>query len=268
MSFLMEHLHDETNTRRDRMGIVPQPDTKGQSLLRAARDYWRSHEEGNMSIVDKYWRGLELSTVECQQCHTKTFTFMPFEWISASVGKRPMTLEQSLNDHISGNILEDFTCDHCKRKTRALQSLSFARMPALLCVCFRRFEYDSSTCNIKKSTATITWDFNNVDFSPYFMNTTPADRNANLVQDRALRGPFRYECYAVVVHDGRSTDTGHYLAYVRDSTSHDPYAWFCCNDSTVTNVRIGSGEPKDIQKKVFKSGSDRVPYLVFFRRKP
>lgn len=85
--------------------------------------------------------------------------------------------------------------------------------------------------------------------------------------DPAFTGPFRYEAYAVIVHTGSRTDNGHYLAYVRDSTSHDPYAWFCCNDSRVTKVRIGSGDRDDVQEEVFKSGRDRVPYLVFFRRK-
>jgi ubiquitin carboxyl-terminal hydrolase 8 len=35
----------------------------------------------------------------------------------------------------------------------------------------------------------------------------------------------------------------------------------------VTKVRIGSGDRDDVQEEVFKSGRDKVPYLVFFRRK-
>ncbi|KAM5346791.1 hypothetical protein ACJ41O_009796 [Fusarium nematophilum] len=269
MSFILTHLHDETNTRRDRKGQVDQPDTKGKSLLEAASEYWQGHLEFNRSVVDSYWRGLELSAVECLECHTRTYRFSPFEWIPVTVGMgRGMTLEQVLDQHTASNPLDDFSCDHCRRRTRALQSLSLARLPPLLCVVFRRFHYQQSTSDLRKSTAPITWDFNDTDFTRYFL--PPADRASSSgtdPTDPAFAGPFRYETYAVIVHTGSRIDNGHYLAYVRDSSSHDPYAWYCCNDSRVTKVRIGSGDRDDVQEEVFKSGRDRVPYLVFFRRK-
>lgn len=268
MSFLMEQLHDETNSRRNLKGNAMQPNTKSQPLLYAAVQYWYDHIQYNDSIVDRYWRGLELSTVKCQDCHTKTYNFSPFEWIPAPValGSTRQTLEQSLHQHIANNTLDDFSCDKCRRNTRATQSISFARLPPLLCVCFRRFNYNQSTGDIKKSTAPVAWDFNDFDFSPYFFENGNG-RPPPGTNDHAYQGPFRYECYAVIVHAGSRTDNGHYFAYVRDQSTHDPYAWLCCNDSRVTRVRIGSGDRDDIQNEVFKSGQDRVPYLVFFRRK-
>ncbi|TQV98150.1 hypothetical protein V2A60_006174 [Cordyceps javanica] len=269
MSFLMEHLHDETNSRRNRKGNAMQPNTKSQPLLYSAVQYWYNHLQYNDSIVDKHWRGLELSTVQCLDCHTKTYTFSPFEWIPAPValGSTRQTLEQSLHQHIANNTLDDFSCDKCRRNTRAMQSISFARLPPLLCVCFRRFNYNQATGDIKKSTAPVTWDFNDFDFSPYFYENGNGRSPPGTNDHHAYEGPFRYECYAVIVHAGSRTDNGHYFAYVRDQSTHDPYAWLCCNDSRVTRVRIGSNDRDDIQNEVFKSGQDRVPYLVFFRRK-
>ncbi|KAF4973471.1 hypothetical protein FSARC_239 [Fusarium sarcochroum] len=269
MTFVLTHLHDETNTRRDRKGTVSQPDTSHQSLLQAAAQYWRGHLEYNRSIVDRFWRGLELSTVECFECHTRTYQFNPLDLIPVTVGiGRGMTLEQVLDQYTSGSILDDFSCDHCRRPTRAQQTLSFARFPSLLCVVFRRFHYQQATSDLRKSTAPITWDFNDTDFTRYFLPPgTRASSSGTDPLDPAFTGPFRYEAYAVIVHTGSRIDNGHYLAYVRDSTSHDPYAWYCCNDTRVTKVRIGSGDRDDVQEEVFKSGRDRVPYLVFFRRK-
>ncbi|KOS19930.1 Ubiquitin carboxyl-terminal hydrolase 5 [Escovopsis weberi] len=268
MSFLMDHLHDETNCRRNRQGTVVQPDTKRQSLLQAAFTYWKSHLEFNQSIVDRYWRGLEMSTVECLKCHTRTYNFTPFEWIPAKVRRdRSMTLEQSMREHIAGNMVDDFSCDKCRDKTRAVQYLTLARMPPLLCVGLTRFAYDHSVGEVEKATTLVTWDFNDVDFTPFFIPPAPSDPTSGVLGDRAFAGPFRYECYAVIVHAGSRTDNGHYFSYVRDSSSHDPYAWFCCNDSQVTKVRIGSGDRDDVQDQVFKYGRDCVPYLAFFRRK-
>lgn len=267
MSFLLTHLHDETNILRDRKGQVEQPDTKRQSLLKAAVEYWRNHLELNQSIIDRYWRGIELSSVECLECHTRTYRFSPFEWIPLTVNMgEGTTLSQALRHHTSLNTLDDFSCDECRRATRAQQSLSFARLPPLLCVAFRRFHYQQKTGDVRKSTAPLTWDFNDCDFSRYFLDPSECANNPEII-DPAFSGPFRYECYAVIVHVGSRVDNGHYFAYVRDSASHDPYAWFCCNDSRVSKVRIGCGGSFDIQAEVFKSGRDQVPYLAFFRRK-
>lgn len=272
MSFIMDHLDDETNCRRDRIGNAAQPKvTFTRPLVIAATEYWKNHLEYSQSIVDRYWRGLELSTVECLQCHTKTYTFSPFEWIPAPVNTtRVHTLDQALRQHIDPNTLDDFSCDKCRCQTRATQYTAFARLPPLLCVGFRRFNYSQSTGDIRKSTAPITWDFNDFDFSPYFLDSGRARSGAPTPPGSTLNpfeGPFRYECYAVIVHAGSRTDNGHYLAYVRDSSTHDPYAWLKCDDSRVTKVRIGSPDKDDIKGEVFKSGQDRVPYLVFFRRK-
>ncbi|KAF7539462.1 hypothetical protein G7Z17_g12424 [Cylindrodendrum hubeiense] len=270
MSFLLTHLHDETNTRRDRKGLVDQPDTKRQSLLQAAGEYWHSHLGLNQSLIDRYWRGLELSTVKCEECHTKTYSFSPFEWIPVTVNRgRGMTLHEVLKEHTAGNSLSDFSCDNCRRPTRALQSLSFARMPSLLCVCLRRFQFQPAYNKPVKSSAPITWDFNDMDMSRYFLpaaDNAPPNGAAD-PSDPAFAAPFRYETYAVIVHEGSTTNSGHYTAYVRDTASHDPHAWFYCNDSKVTKVRIGNGDRDDVQEAVFKTGRDKVPYLIFFRRK-
>ncbi|KFA76263.1 hypothetical protein S40288_03584 [Stachybotrys chartarum IBT 40288] len=265
MSFVLTNLHDETNSRRDRKGQVPKPNTKSQSLIQASAEYWGNHLALNQSIVDKYWRGLELSTVSCQECNKSTYTFTMFELIPVTVHMdRNTTLDKVLAEHFAPNALDDFDCESCRRHTRAKQSLSLSRMPPLLCVVFSRFHLQDSY--IRKSTAAVTWDFNDFDFSPYFLEPSDCANNGD-VSDKAFTGPFRYECYAVIVHLGNSVDTGHYYAYVRDSSTHDPYAWLCCNDSRVTKVRIGSGDRDDIQDDVFKSRGNAVPYMVFFRRK-
>ncbi|KAL7792644.1 cysteine proteinase [Trichoderma ceciliae] len=262
MSFLLDYLHDETNSRRNLKGSIAQPNTIPQARLQAAIEYWENYQELNRSIVDRYWRGLELSTVDCQRCHKQTHTFSTFDLVFAPVGKnQDITLEDSFREHNVVNTLDNFACDSCKRNTKAMQTTCFARMPPLLCLSFRRFDFDKSVGDIKKSTRRVTWDFNEVDLSPYFMRTSEN------TSDRAFSGPFKYQCYAVIVHSGSKTDNGHYYAYVRDSNTHDQYAWYRCEDSQVTKVRIGTGDATDFKDNVFKSGRDTVPYLAFFRRK-
>lgn len=263
MSFVLEQLHDETNPCRNRSGNAKQPTTSGRPLVQAAMEYWASYSEFNQSIVDRYWRGIELSTVRCMRCDTRTHTFSPSGVLSVPVNRdRDMTLSEALGDYVAGNQLDDFTCDSCKDKTVAMQSMSLARMPPLLCISFLRFKLHGQA--LSKSNTAISWDFNDFDFAPYFLDGSQQDGRA---EDRAFGGPFRYECYAVITHAGRQLSVGHYYAYVRDSSTRDQYSWYRYNDSIVDKVRIGSGDSHDMQKKVFRSGEDQVPYLVFFRRK-
>ncbi|KAK7425845.1 ubiquitin-specific protease doa4 [Neonectria magnoliae] len=264
MSFLIDHLHDETNTRRDQLGVIEQPDTKRQSLLGAAAEYWRNHSKLNQSIVDKYWRGLELGTVECLECRVLSYQFATLDLITVFVGNNSgPTLNHALKELTETSQLSDFDCNNCRRKTRALQFQRYARLPSLLCVSLRRFNFDARG-GPRKCETLITWDLNDMDMSQVFVpHASPGPMDPT---DPAFTGPFRYETYAVVVHSGAGPDQGHYTAYVRDTASHDPYAWYYCDDAKVTKVRIGSGDRHDVQKDLFKSGH-RVPYLIFFRRK-
>lgn len=265
MTFLLEHIHDETNTRRDRNGLPPQPDTKRQPLLLAAHEYWHKHLETSRSIVDRYWRGLSLSTVECQACSTKTYRYDTFETTHIPVGNKDMKFTEALEKYGEPETIADFSCDRCRRSTDALRTLTFARMPLLLCVTFSRFQVKPNG-EVQKSTSKITWDFDDLDFTPFFI---PPDtsKSEGVLKDIAFKGPFKYQCYAVIVHSGPTINGGHYYTYVRDWTSHDPYAWWCCNDSQVTKVRIGSNDRYDCQSKIFRSGADTVPYVAFFARK-
>ncbi|SPJ88828.1 related to ubiquitin carboxyl-terminal hydrolase [Fusarium torulosum] len=268
MSFLFTHLHDETNTRRDRKGKEVQPDTTRQSLLRAAVEVWNNYIECNQSIIDRFWRGLELSTVKCSECETRTYRYTMFETFPVSVDiGRGMTLTEVLDGYTAPSLFNGFECDHCRHKTQAQQIISFARLPDLLCISFRRFHYIQAEHDVVKSTATVKWDLNHIDLTRYFLPRSAQDASEADLMDSGFTGRFHYETYAVIVHSGSRVNNGHYLAYVRDSSSHDPYAWHCCNDTQVTKVRIGTGDRDDAQEEVFKSGRDRVPYMVFLRRK-
>jgi hypothetical protein len=59
----------------------------------------------------------------------------------------------------------------------------------------------------------------------------------------------RYRLYAVLVHEGFSTCSGHYYCYVKNSND----VWFCMNDSDVRQV------PE-------KAILNQTPYLLFYER--
>lgn len=66
-----------------------------------------------------------------------------------------------------------------------------------------------------------------------------------------------YELYAILTHKGRSADSGHYMAWVRDKGDD----WFCYDDDDVSPCKT-----EDITK--LKGGGDwHMAYLAFYRAK-
>lgn len=66
-----------------------------------------------------------------------------------------------------------------------------------------------------------------------------------------------YELFAILTHKGRSADSGHYMAWVREKGDD----WFCYDDDDVSPCKT-----EDIQK--LKGGGDwHMAYLAFYRAK-
>lgn len=266
MTFLLTHLDDETNGRRNTSGYPAQPNTRTQPLVAAAAEFWASHTRHHASMVDAYWRLIELGITECHGCGNESYNFRTVDMITPSIGG-DASLEAALAEHVGGNALDDYHCDTCQARRRATTRLAYPRMPELLCLGFNRFGYDGGGST--KSTARITWDLNDLDMQRYFLHK-PSPQHNSSHNGPPARGsgsgfapPFRYECFAVVEHTGTTANSGHYTAYVRDPRTHDPSAWLYCDDSRVTKVRMdGHAE----RQRLFKD-RDRVPYLALFRRK-
>ncbi|KAH6887987.1 hypothetical protein B0T10DRAFT_64795 [Thelonectria olida] len=269
MTFLLDHLHDETNRKRDFKSpeSADEPNLKNKTLLQASMEFWEKYSRGNQSIVDHSWRSFNVEIKRCLACDLRSYRFEPFEVILAPDIERNGTLDEVLAKYVESSVAEGYKCDTAGCKGRTIGGPLFCHAPPLLCVSLKRF-VPKQTGGYVKSSARLTWDLDVMDFTPYFVQPTDGDNTT----DPAFRGPFRYETYAIIVHDGPNITAGHYYAYIRDINSRDPYAWFCFNDTNVRRVRIGSSSPNDLKNTIFgpvkASGRSAVPYLLFFRRKP
>lgn len=270
MSWLMTYLHDETNIRRDRVDDIPPIPTMqgGKSMLQGAHEWWSHYSRTNLSIVDKYWRGVELSTVVCSRCHNRTYSYAAFDFLSVPVNVKSATLEDCMREYIAPEVLSDYRCDKCNMSVEGRKQSTLARLPELLCLSFKRFSFDPWNASaVVKNTSQITWDFNSFNLDKFFI--PPEERGGGVASpDGKFEIPFDYECYAVVVHQGNNIMSGHYYTYAREPQNPDPHAWYMINDSKVTPVRIdGTQRGSDCSQNVFRGGKGEVPYLVFFRRK-
>jgi ubiquitin carboxyl-terminal hydrolase 8 len=272
-SFLITQLHDETNRHRDKPGDVPRPSgNDGRSLLHLAIEYYNSYSLYNDSIIDRYWRGIDAQVISCSNCDEQSEAMQVFDLITLAIPheRKPCKIETMLAQFTEVEWPENCNCEKCgKPKCRRM---ALARMPDRLHIQFRRFG-----TTLRKVSAPVEFPLLNLDMMPYFIppsqcniqkdaSGTDGEIARMASEDRHFRGPFKYECYAVIHHIGATIHGGHYKAYVRDEDSADPHAWFEFNDTQVTTHHIGGERDNGMLRRLYGHGEGQ-PYMVFYKRK-
>ncbi|OLN85324.1 Ubiquitin carboxyl-terminal hydrolase 4 [Colletotrichum chlorophyti] len=255
MAWLMTYLHDETNRRRNLESQPLAPEMTDKSMLEGALEWWQKYSQSNSSIVDEYWRGLEVTTVVCSRCKNRTYTWEPFICLTVPILPQTRKLEQCLQEYRRPESIPDYKCDRCNMKLVGEKQTTLARLPKLLCLCLRRFDSTG-----QKNQATVTWDFTNLSLDQFFIPNNERTIGGSLDQDIQAD----YECYAIVVHMGTKITSGHYICYVRDTS--DSQLWYKISDERVQSFTFDGIRHNSSSQKMLKDG-DAVPYMVFFRRK-
>ncbi|KAG7144482.1 Ubiquitin carboxyl-terminal hydrolase 8 like protein [Verticillium longisporum] len=252
MTWLMDALHQETNTKRDKEGQekYDSPDMRNnKSLIQGASEWWNKYSVANQSIIDRYWRGVQAQVVTCTKCNNKTLSWTPVDTIMLHIDSPKLqTLEQCLSLNSNEEVLDGYQCDNCHSNSRATKAVYYPRLPELLCISLSRFSVAEG-----KVSRNITWNLNKLNMEPYTADhRIPTDRTEHPAPQ------YEYECYAVIIHAGRDISSGHYFTYARDLTLADSSMWYKLNDSQISKVGR--------QPEIFGNSND-TPYLAFFRRK-
>jgi len=255
-SFLLGHVDDETNMRRDHTMVEPKMYTSNDGTIsQNALDYWRLHRTYMDSILDRYFRSLEVNIRRCSGC--------PEERDFADGWHTALRVQQGDSDTVEFAQLlaryfapgDPFRCTTCLATDR-MQQARYARMPDRLVFMIARF---GATSKLKNK---VRFPTRNLDLTRYFVDP---DQTGASSTDRHFSGPMIYDCYAVVVHSGNTLNSGHYYAFVQDEQSRDPTDWWECNDHECTRVKIDSQHPNDDTEKMYQRGTAH-PYLLFYKR--
>jgi ubiquitin carboxyl-terminal hydrolase 8 len=146
--------------------------------------------------------------------------------------------------------LEDYKCDKCK-ETGASRTETISRCPEILIIMLRRTLYINNRS--QKSHVPVSFPLDNLTMDSYFIS---AEGKGSEQLDRSFVKPFRYDCYAVVQHEGSTIDAGHYWAFVRDLQPSTREDWYKFED-TRPIVQV-----KDIRKAT----QNALSYLLFYKR--
>jgi len=265
----MDNIHDETNMLRDRKRPKDEKQytQKDGTIIQNAIAYWSDYSAASSSIVDKYFRGLDVFISECKnsKCGHIVRQFQPSDLCVLSIAGAPdpVNLDQLIRRHQQREELPDLLCETCNQRGRT-RLTKFARLPDRLAFSLNRFHHTGGTGRgaANKIHTKVRFPIRNLDLTQYCLE---ADRRTPETNDPHFVGPMRYDCYAVTVHQGGGIGSGHYFTYVENDQSRDPTDWYRCNDTRVDPVKIGSRLPDD-QTEIMYADGNTSAYMVYYRR--
>lgn len=112
-----------------------------------------------------------------------------------------------MHDYCAPQILDNLTCDSCGAFESKAKTITFSDLPTALILILLRFRHDSSARRATKLDTLVDY---------------PLDIDLEDVE----KGPVRYKLCAVVLHHGKSPDTGHYTTAARGIMTD---TWFSYN---------------------------------------
>lgn len=192
-------------------------------LSRLQEDSTPKGQKLNQSIIYDIFGGLLLQKITCNNCKNISKTNQEFYDLSLGFNKKrhnqieaiidssnntpppvpgKYTIEKSIKDFFSSELIKldnsdpqsGYTCESCHQKTQASKISYINESPETLTIHLKRFKFNgNSSSKVKQS----------ISYSKY-LDLTKYTINGD---------PTKYRLISVIVHEGRSLSSGHYISH-------------------------------------------------------
>ncbi|KAJ8631985.1 hypothetical protein MRB53_025321 [Persea americana] len=184
------------------------------------------------NFVEQIFGGKSRSRLQCTHCHHVSDTYESMLDLSLAI-EGVLNLSDALELFTRlEKIVESPPCEKCKEKVPREKELKIEQAPGVLVLHLMRFNN-----NVEKIIDFVNYS-SELDLKPFLSNPNGEDN-----------GETKYDLYAVLVHDGNSSSSGHYFCYVHPS----PDSWYNLDDAKVTPVA---------KYEVLR----RAAYILFYKR--
>lgn len=157
------------------------------------------------------------------------------------------TLQESLQQYVKGDLLEGanaYFCDACGEKRDTIKRTCLKRLPNVLAVHLKRFEFDWEREIPVKYNGLFEFP-EKIDMGPYTVEGLDAKESAG--QADAKPAPvYNYKLAGVTVHSGQANG-GHYYSFVRQRGKNGK-KWYRFDDAEVTECAFNESF---MQKELF-----------------
>ncbi|KAH7947695.1 hypothetical protein HPB52_015205 [Rhipicephalus sanguineus] len=223
-----------------------------QYIRSCAHRKWQLYEDLHRSPVESVITGQLVIVGQCSIClrvkvQNETFSILPVPCDSKQTNKSVLSLEDMIDtlrttngmtgedDGIAYGTVCNIVGHRQWRRREVLGHLNKA-----LVIQIMRFAFDTSSKDSVKV-------------------TTPVSIPNNLtIASTEESAPLKYRLFAAVLHlGGRSTSSGHYIAYAVDNRCG---GWWCFNDDAAVNAVV------DIDAEMKKPSFLQNAYMLFYER--
>jgi hypothetical protein len=175
---------------------------------------------GHNRQLSSLFDGLLESSVTCQTCGRASLTRDRYMDLSVDINDVDIkTLDDALFEFTKDELLTEDNavfCQKCRQKRSVTKGLRLATAPSILVCHLKRFAFNDYGRLVRLH--------KRIDFP---QQLEIGDYMSNLNKAR----PPPYDLVGVLVHQGQTCASGHYLSFVKKNGE-----WFKCNDSEVTKV--------------------------------
>mmetsp|Transcript_32975 Transcript_32975/g.87139 ORF Transcript_32975/g.87139 Transcript_32975/m.87139 type:complete len:497 (+) Transcript_32975:67-1557(+) len=248
LAFCLDGLHEDLN----RVAKPPPPISEKQEQederlaelhgqeFAAALTWCRHLERGKSFFVDLL-QGQLRSSLTCLTCGHTSRRFDPFLYLSVPVTKDMSNVTDAISKYLEKEVLEGdekWHCEKCKRKVSASKKIDLWKLPPVLVLHLKRFDFDAKTQKFEKTENRLNMKLSSLDLTEFCSSDQ--------------RDGATYSVTCVANHSG-AFGSGHYTATCRVG-GPGPSSWHYFNDSTVTPMKDG------------RSVVTRETYVIFLVR--
>lgn len=140
---------------------------------------------------------------------------------------RKFSIEKSIRDFFSPELIKvdneqkGYVCEKCHRTTNAVKRNSILRAPETLLVHLKKFRFNGTSSSKMKQAVSY----------PMFLDLTEyCDKESIPAGKKQL--PLKYQLISVVVHEGRSLSSGHYITHCKQPDG----SWATYDDEYINKI--------------------------------
>ncbi|XP_018561344.1 probable ubiquitin carboxyl-terminal hydrolase FAF-X isoform X3 [Anoplophora glabripennis] len=205
---------------------------------------------GHEQIMSKILGGSYSDQKICKGCPHRYSKEEPFSVISVDI-RNHSSLQDSMEQYVKGELLEGadaYYCEKCAKKVVTVKRLCVKKLPPILGIQLKRFEYDfERVCAIKFNDY---FEFpRELDMEPYTVSGLAKIEGEIIDCDsdpNASEVCTKYRLSGIVVHSGQASG-GHYYSYIRSRDPSGEVRWYKFDDGDVSECRMGEDEEMKIQ---------------------
>ncbi|KAL3095449.1 hypothetical protein niasHS_007548 [Heterodera schachtii] len=204
-----------------------------------------AHPNGRpvLDVIRQLFQSRISQTISCANCLRTSETVGEYRSLQIGIDGHN-TLISAIQSFFAPEPLRDFRCDQCRESNCVTRSSRFTQLPELLIVQLNRYVL-ASNGNLRK--------LQNAVHYPRLLTA----------EELQLEGIPDYELCAVMIHEGKSTNSGHYYDVIRDPVID---RWFTYNDETVNQKRTAPGYLGRLTQKPRASADTTGCYALIYRR--